>query len=116
MKEPLNKSLPKSNFIGKSFIKHPNWYNQPLRLSKEQKKDPLLVLEEFFQSYHLNDVREIMWNWLSAAVSHPMHSFNGNDQLFFYERIEELVEVAYVIKHKLQRHRRRKEKNKKKKR
>ena len=39
MNEPLTNSLPGVSFSGKSYNKHPQWYNQPLRLTKEQKQD-----------------------------------------------------------------------------
>lgn len=112
MKEPLNN--PKPNFIGKSINQHPHWQNQPIRLTQEQKKDPLPVLEEFFQSYHLKDSREILWNWLSAVLT-SQNSISGDPQdqdnhLFFYEKVEALIEVAFVMKKKMQKRRHRKEK------
>jgi hypothetical protein len=109
MTEPLNNSLRKPAFTGKTGNQHPHWQNQPLRLTKAQKKDPLPVLEEFFQSYHLKDFREIFWNWLSAVISNPNESFTGDDHLFFYEKVEAVIEVAFVMKKKMQKHRRREE-------
>jgi hypothetical protein len=119
MNEPLNNSLPKPNFIGKTVTNHPHWQNQPLRLTKEQKKDPLPVLEEFFQSYHLKDVRELMWNWLGAVItsggSLSSEPLDRDDHLYFYEKVEALIEVAFVMKGKIQKHRRRYEKRRLKK-
>jgi hypothetical protein len=40
--------------------KHPNWENQPLRLSEDEKQNPYAVLEDFFSSFHLQDIREIL--------------------------------------------------------
>jgi hypothetical protein len=98
----------------KTYNKHPQWYNQPLRLTKEQKHDPLPVLDDFFECYHLNEVRQTLWEWLTEVLSsHRSISDEGqtrNDHLYFYEKIEGIIEVAFVLKKKIHKHRRRKEK------
>ena len=110
MTEPLNNSLPKPNFIGKSCNEHPYWQNQPLRLTEEQIKDPLPVMQEFFRSYHLNDARELCWNWFSAAITSTNDPLDRDNHLFFYEKVEALIEVVFVLKNKMEKKRRRKEK------
>jgi hypothetical protein len=100
MNEPLI-SRPGVSFSGKTHNKHPQWYNQPLRLNKEQRTSPLLVLDEFFQCYHLNETRQIFWDWLTEVVSSP-HSISNDphersNHMYFYEKMEELIEAAYII-------------------
>lgn len=101
MKEPLIQTDPNFHFSGKSHNKHPQWYNEPLRLNKEQRIDPLQVLDEFFQCYHLNETRQICWEWLGEVVSSPRSisskSLDRCNHMFFYEKIEELIEAAYII-------------------
>lgn len=41
---------------------HPHCYNAPLRLTPDQTQNPNLVFDDFFECYHLNEVREIMWH------------------------------------------------------
>lgn len=48
---------------------HPSGYNGPLRFTKEELQNPNLVLEDFHSSFHLQDLREILWEWLAAALS-----------------------------------------------
>jgi hypothetical protein len=60
MVEPLNESACKTSFTGKIVSNHLDWYNTPLRLNEEERDNLRLILEEFFQSYHLNEVREIL--------------------------------------------------------
>jgi hypothetical protein len=48
MVEPLNQIENKPTFNGKSFNKHPDWYNTPLRLNEQERINPYLVLKEFF--------------------------------------------------------------------
>ncbi|OQP57605.1 hypothetical protein [Niastella populi] len=102
MVEPINESACKVNFIGKTANLHPEWYNTPLRLNEQEKSDPLSVLYEFFQSYHLNDIRQILWGWTVTVVSSSPNCVSNdprerNNHLFFYEKIEQLIEACWMI-------------------
>lgn len=85
----------------KTYNSHPYYYNQPLRLTQEQTNYPKLILDDFFECYHLNEVREIMWQWLTEVVSSPRSHSNDpherNNYMFFYEKIEALVEAAWIM-------------------
>lgn len=83
--------------------KHPQWYNVPLRLTNEEKHNPFIVFSDFFDHYHLNEVREIFWNQLVTVLSSENESHNPivrSNHIFFYEKIETLIEAAYVIHRK----------------
>lgn len=116
MNEPLNNSRQGISFTGKTYNRHPQWYNQPLRLTEEQLKDPLPVLDEFFQCYHLNEIRQILWEWFAEVVSShrsiSIESLDRSNHLYFYEKIEEIIEAAFIIKKRIHKNRRRKEKQK----
>jgi len=102
MNEPLNTSTQEVVFTGKTYNKHPHWYNQPLRLTEEQLNNPFLGLDDFFECYHLNETRELLWQWFSAVISSPgsisSEPLERSNHIYFYERIEELIEAAFVIK------------------
>ncbi|WP_081170382.1 hypothetical protein [Niastella populi] len=119
MNEPLTMSRPGISFSGKTHNNHPQWYNQPLRLTNEQKSDPLLVLDDFFECYHLNDVRQLLWQWFSVMITSQrgiaIDPLDHDNHLFFYEKIEGIIEVAYVMKRKIHKQRLRSEKRKSKK-
>lgn len=89
---------------------HPQLDNQPLRLTEEERQDPYIVLEDFFSNFHLQDMREVLWDWLVAAMSSESCQYNTgfarSNLVFVYEKIELLVEAAYGI------HKRRKKKQK----
>lgn len=95
----------------KTYNKHPEWYNQPLRLSQDQKQSPYLAIEDFFECYHLHEVREILWNWMVEVISSPRgishEHFERNGHLYFYEKIEQLVEGAYMALKKAKKQKRR---------
>ena len=101
MNEPFNASVGIINFSGKCYNKHPQWYNEPLRLSKEQKDNPVLVFEGFFEFYHLNEVRETLWEWLVEVLSSRNSiSQEGNERanhIFFYEKLEQVVEACFIM-------------------
>jgi len=85
----------------KTHNQNPVWHNEPLRLTPPQTQNPTLVLTDFFECYHLNEVREIMWQWLTDAVSSPnSHSSDHherNNYMFFYEKMEALVEATWIM-------------------
>lgn len=84
----------------KTLNKHPQWYNQPLRLNKKEKHNPHKVIEDFFECYHLQDVREILWRWLEAVISSPLSISNDpierSNHFYFFEKMERLVESAFI--------------------
>ena len=81
---------------------HPLWHNQPLRLNEEEIKNPMLVIEEFFQCYHLNDARSQFWNWLVEVISSPgsisSEATERNNHFYFYEKMEMLIEACFILK------------------
>ncbi|MBO9200002.1 MULTISPECIES: hypothetical protein [Niastella] len=81
---------------------NPLWHNQPMRLTEEESQNPFLVFNDFFECFHLNDVREQFWNWLVEVVSSPnsisSEPLERNNHFYFYEKVEALIEACYVIK------------------
>jgi hypothetical protein len=85
----------------RSLNNHPQWHNQPLRLNDEQRRNPVIVIDEFFDCYHLQEVRKILWDWTVEVVSSHRSIASDpkerNNHLYFYEKIEMLVEAALII-------------------
>ena len=86
----------------KTHNSHPQWYNQPLRLNEDQLKNPALIFDDFFQCYHLNEVRQTMWQWLVAVVSSAGSVSDDhherNNHMYFYEKMEALVEGVWIMR------------------
>lgn len=84
---------------------HPQWYNQPLRLNEEERQNPMLVIVEFFECYHLNDARDVLWNWtveiVSSSGSISSEALERSNHIYFYEKIEALIEACYILKNKM---------------
>ena len=85
----------------RSLNNHPEWHNQPLRLSEDELNNPKLTIENFFECYRLQEVRQILWNWMVEVVSSSRSiSQDGqqrNDHIYFYEKMELLIEAAFLI-------------------
>jgi hypothetical protein len=85
---------------------HPLWYNQPLRLNEEERQNPKLVIDDFFECYHLNDAREILWKWMVEVVSSSgsisSEALERSNHIYFYEKIEALIEACYMLMSQIQ--------------
>ncbi|NII25160.1 hypothetical protein HB364_08720 [Pseudoflavitalea sp. X16] len=104
MKKKSSKASPskKTHKKEKQQRKRPE---QLLLLSEEEQKQPVKVLDAFFDCYHLKDLREVLWDWLVAALGTDSGIYDrGRERsnlIFLYKQIELLYEAAYVI-HKIQ--------------
>jgi hypothetical protein len=82
--------------------KKPQQPAQLLHLSKEQQQQPLEVLACFFDCYHLKDLRELLWDWLLAALGTDSGIYDkGRERsnlIFLYQKVEALVEAAYLLR------------------
>lgn len=85
----------------RTFNKLPHWQDQLLRLTEADKQNPCFVLDDFFSFFHLQDMREILWDWLTTALSTDSGrystAFERSNLLFAYEKLELLVEAAYLM-------------------
>lgn len=72
-----------------------------MRLSEQEKEDPMLVLRDFHSSYHLNEVRETLWDWFTIAITTDNSTFDDGQSrsnlLFFYEKLEKVLEALYLL-------------------
>ena len=80
---------------------HPQLDNQPLRLTEEERQDPYIVLDDFFSNFHLQDMREMLWDWFVAAMSSESSAYNTgyarSNLVFVYEKLELFIEAVQVI-------------------
>ena len=80
---------------------HPQLDNQPLRLTEEERQDPYIVLDDFFSNFHLQDVREMLWDWFVAAMSAESSAYNTgyarSNLVFVYEKLELFIEAVQII-------------------
>jgi hypothetical protein len=83
------------------FINHPEFYNRPIRLDKDERDSPVEVMEDFFDSYRLHEVRQILWDMVQTAVTTDNYLFNDFDRrdflFLFYEKLERFLESGFLL-------------------
>jgi hypothetical protein len=83
------------------FELHPRFYNQPIRLSKEEQAEPLEILQDFFQTTPFPDIRRLLWQLVETSLCVP-HSVwdDASDRqtlLWFYRELERSLEAARLL-------------------
>jgi hypothetical protein len=77
------------------------FYSRPIRLTKEQQRNPLTVIDDFFSSFELASSREHIADWLQCALTTENWQFAEPLQrdkiMLFAEKVEELMEAAYIL-------------------
>lgn len=80
-------------------------------LSKEEKQNPQIVIDAFFDGFHLMEVRKQMWDWLCSALGNQNSwhetGFERGNLLFLYENLQKLTEAAYIL-HQKEQHKKKK--------
>ena len=76
----------------------PAWHSQPLRLTAAEIENPRQVFEEFFQCYHLPDIRTCLNNWLQDALG--KESVDNKQHYETHQQVEKLVEAAWLVNRK----------------
>ena len=88
------------------------WSNHPVRHSEEERQNPYGVLEDYYSCFHLQDLREILWDWLVAAMSTESGQYSTgyarSNLIFVYEKLEFLLEATYIINRRRKKKQRRK--------
>jgi hypothetical protein len=77
------------------------FYNQPVRLTEEQRENPVNVLDEFFADYSLSEVRDILNTNSEVCLTSDLHPFDVGEGranfIYFQQKVELLLEAAFVI-------------------
>lgn len=71
------------------------------RLNKDEAPTPLQVISDFCDTYHLPETKDILWEWVTNALSKSPSIYDTGKErsnlLFFYEKMKALVEAVYMI-------------------
>jgi len=83
------------------YLRHKDFYNQPIRLDKEQQAKPDEVIQSFCGAYQLHEIRQHLWDFLEIAVTTDNYVFDDpgerNNIFLFYHQLEEAIEALYVM-------------------
>ena len=72
-----------------------------LLLTDKETNNPQEALQQFFEDYHLSEVRQHLWNLFETAVTSQNDIYaeasERNKLLEFLQRVEKILEAAYLI-------------------
>jgi hypothetical protein len=74
--------------------------NLPQNLSKQEMRNPYIVIQDFFETYHLHDAINYLRKWLRSAFTRKSR-LNKSQSLFLLdlqEQITRLLEAALLLK------------------
>jgi hypothetical protein len=73
----------------------------PLRLTGEEMKYPAKVVAGFFETFDLEDCREILWRAFSSTLCLDDETLGSDvtriELLSYYEEMERLVEAVFLL-------------------
>lgn len=82
------------------FELHPEFYNNPILLTEEEKLNPVEVIKEFFSEVNLLEVRMHLGKLIEVALTSNNYFFLESSErgeiLAFSKQLEKLVEAAKV--------------------
>ena len=76
---------------------YPEWHEKPLRLTLAEMKNPIEVIEGFFEEFSLQDVRSRLKDLFTDAVYSGESETGVYDYLTMRENLERLTEAAHLI-------------------
>jgi len=83
------------------FQQHPAFFNKPIKLTEDEKKDPMRVIIDFFTDYNLSEVREIHQNIDHICLTSDTPPFDDPEErdhlLSFRESEEKVMEAALIL-------------------
>jgi hypothetical protein len=83
------------------YLQQPELFNQPILLSAEERKNPLLIIEGFFCDHALYEVRDFFYNIEDVCLTTDRHPFcepeARSDFLTMKESTLKLVEAIALI-------------------
>ncbi len=83
------------------FDLHPEFYNQPIWLTEEEKYNPTVVIKQFFDDVKLIEARLYLYNLLEVALTAPNDLYSeARDRdavVYFIKQLEKMVEASGAI-------------------
>lgn len=83
------------------FKLHPDFYNRPIRLTEEEKANPLEVLRIFFVETNLSEIRSELWQVVATCASVQDSVFDDpikrQNLLILYREVERALEAALLL-------------------
>ena len=83
------------------FFEQAELFDQVLRLEEKERREPFVVIEQFFSDYRLHECRHILWSMVETCLTSDNSEFSEPEEradlLLRYEHLEKLVEACYLL-------------------
>lgn len=84
------------------FELHPEFYNKPILLTEEELANPMIVIQQFFDEYHLVEVRKHLHSLLEVVITSNNDLYaeaNERDAVVcFYKQLEKMIEADATLR------------------
>ena len=74
----------------------PDYHNNPFRLTTQEIENPNTVIDQFFESYHLPDIRACLDEWLHDGML--VETIESKKHFSTHKDIEKLVEACWLLR------------------
>lgn len=74
----------------------PDYHNNPLRLTVDEIQNPDIVIDEFFETYHLTDIRACLDEWLHDGL--VVETIESKAHVYTHDKVIKLIEACWVIR------------------
>jgi hypothetical protein len=83
-------------FVMNTSNDYPQWHNQPLRLTISEIENPSTVIDEFFETCHLPDIRLCMDNWMHDGM--VAETIESKAHVYTHDKVIKLIEACWVLR------------------
>ena len=84
----------KESLRRKILNEYPEWHKNPLHLTIPEIKNPLIVIDSFFDCYNLPAIRACLREWFEDALTGS--GIQARDHMYTYNDVERLIEAVFV--------------------
>jgi len=86
------------------FLEQKELFDQVLRLREEEKRDPMIVIQRYFDDYRLHECRHYLWTMVETCLTSDSEAFSDPEEranlLLRYKDLEGLLEAGYLLSRK----------------
>jgi hypothetical protein len=73
----------------------PEWHQKPLHLTIPEINNPSVVIDQFFDCYHLPDIRSCLASWLQDALAKD--TVECKKHISTHDQVQKLIEACWII-------------------
>jgi len=88
-------------FFMHPFLEEPALFDQPMRLGREERREPVRAIADFFNDYRLHECRHQLWVMVETCLTTDSGEFGEAEEraelLQFCKDLEGLLEAGWLL-------------------